>query len=66
MGQAVTAEEFTQMRKILFRTQQEVATALGVNQTTISRWETGRQPVPRLAQLALERLSMNNNRRKKK
>lgn len=60
----MTATDFKELRRRLFKSQQQAADALGVDQTTISRWETGSQPVPRMAELALERL--NSNRRKKK
>ena len=34
----------------------QLAAALGVHQTTVWRWQSGQQPVPKAAQLAIELL----------
>ena len=46
----MTAKEFKQkLSKLGFRTHAQAAEALGVSRTTVTEWETGRNPVPRWA-----------------
>ena len=51
----MTAKEFKQkLSKLGFRTHAQAAEALGVSRTTVTEWETGRNPVPRWAILFME------------
>jgi DNA-binding transcriptional regulator YiaG len=47
MGEDMTGRQFTRARKVLWPTQREAAAALGVAQTTVAKWETGVNKVPR-------------------
>jgi DNA-binding transcriptional regulator YiaG len=49
------AKEIAKLRERLGLTQQELAEMLGVHQTAVSHWETGR-PISSMARKALERL----------
>jgi DNA-binding transcriptional regulator YiaG len=50
----MTALQFTTRRKKLFRSQAQAAEAMGVDQSTLSRWETGCRPVPGIVVKFLE------------
>lgn len=54
----MTGADLVRMRRELGCSQVELARALGVTQTTISRWELGRAPIghPAILELALLRL----------
>ena len=44
----MTSEQFTKIRKKLWKSQQAAADDLGLIQATISHYETGRRPVPEI------------------
>jgi DNA-binding transcriptional regulator YiaG len=46
-------EEFRKLRESVGYTQVELAKAFGVYVRSISRWETGEFPIPKMAELAL-------------
>jgi DNA-binding transcriptional regulator YiaG len=46
-------DEFKKLRESVGYTQVELAKAFGVYVRSISRWETGEFPVPKMAELAL-------------
>ena len=50
----MTAIQFLTRRRRLFKNQYLAAEALGVSRTTVTEWETGRNPVPRWAILFME------------
>ena len=53
MGANDTAAEIRSLREVLGMTQEQLARAIGVSYSTVSRWETGRgRPSP----LAVQRL----------
>jgi transcriptional regulator with XRE-family HTH domain len=49
----MTNTELRRLRRQLRLTQHELAEALGVRMMTVSRWETGLNPIPPLAVTAL-------------
>ncbi len=55
------AAEFAAARIALGLSQSAIATALGVDQGTISRWESGKVRIPAAIQLALATLKVNSN-----
>jgi transcriptional regulator with XRE-family HTH domain len=56
-GSPMTPADLTARREQLGYSQHELARRLGVNQASISRWESGRQPIPAWLPLALEALA---------
>ncbi len=52
----MTSEDFKQTREKMRLTQTELAKRLEVTETTIYRWENGKGPIPRTAQLALKQI----------
>src|SRR5688572_22433734 len=50
------ARQFTDVRTQLRLSQSAIATALGVDQGTISRWEAGKARIPASMELALAKL----------
>lgn len=61
MYSAMTAKAFKQMREAKGYTQVELAREFDVKPLTVSRWERGEVPVPRLAKLALINLKHKPN-----
>lgn len=55
----MTAEEFIATRTHLGKSQSAIATVLGVDQGTISRWESGKARIPAAVELALATLKEN-------
>ena len=51
----MTANQFKRFRTKLWKNQREAAQALGVSQPTVTRWETGENPVPRMAQILIRK-----------
>jgi len=49
----MTKHEFKKLRKSIGLSQTKLAHEMGVTLRTISRWERGEFPIPRLAELAL-------------
>lgn len=49
-------EEFKNMRERMRLTQKELANRLEVTETTIYRWETGKNPIPKSVELALKQI----------
>jgi DNA-binding transcriptional regulator YiaG len=50
----MTAKQFERKRKLLWKSQAQAAEAIGVDQSAISNWETGRRPVPGIVVKFLE------------
>jgi DNA-binding XRE family transcriptional regulator len=59
---AMSREEFKEMRERLGLTSMALAKALGVNRTTVQRYERGITPVPRATQIALGALLAADDR----
>jgi transcriptional regulator with XRE-family HTH domain len=53
----ITAKAFKKMRKDKGYTQAGLAREFGISSITISRWERGAWPIPRLPELALTLLT---------
>jgi len=49
----VTKDKFKELRKRAGHTQASIAKAMGVHIRTVTRWEIGEWPVPRVVELAL-------------
>ena len=49
----MTPEDLKQWRELNGYTQQELATALGIYQVSVARWETGVRKIPSFLHLAL-------------
>ncbi len=58
------AKAFKEMRKAKGYTQVELAREFGINVITVSRWERGAFPVPRLPELALTLLGPKQKNKK--
>ena len=58
-------DEFRKLRESAGYTQVELAKALGVYVRSISRWETGEFPVPKMAELALRYIADQVKRKAK-
>ena len=56
IGIRMTAEEFKQARERMRLTQKDLASRLDVTETTIYRYETGVNPIPRTVELALKQI----------
>jgi len=57
----MTGNEFSTLRTALGLSQAAIAAALGVDQGTISRWESGKVRIPAAVELALTTLQENRN-----
>jgi DNA-binding XRE family transcriptional regulator len=58
-------DEFKKLRESVGYTQVELAKEFGVYVRSISRWETGKFPVPRMAELALRYIADQVKRKAK-
>lgn len=58
-------ETLIAIRNLAGLTQSGLADALGIHRTTVARWETGKQPIPKWVELALRGLilSVSSKRR---
>lgn len=52
----MTGEEFKQARERMRLTQTEIASRLGVTETTIYRWESDKAPISKAIELALKQI----------
>jgi DNA-binding XRE family transcriptional regulator len=52
----MTKKEFKQLRHLISLSQGKLAKEMGVTSRTITRWERGEFPIPRIAELALRNL----------
>lgn len=52
----MTKREFKQLRQLIGVSQTKLAKEMGVTIRTITRWERGEFPIPRIADLALRNL----------
>jgi transcriptional regulator with XRE-family HTH domain len=52
----MTKKEFKQLRQVIGLSQAKLAKEMGVTIRTITRWERGEFPIPRIAELALRNL----------
>ena len=52
----MTGDEFKQMREKMRLTQTELASRLGVAETTVYRWESGRAPIAKAIELAMKQI----------
>jgi len=52
----MTRKEFKQLRQLIGLSQAKLAKEMGVTIRTITRWERGEFPIPRIAELALRSL----------
>jgi transcriptional regulator with XRE-family HTH domain len=52
----MTKKEFKLLRSLIGLSQGKLAKELGVTTRTITRWERGEFPIPRIAELALRNL----------
>jgi len=49
----VTGKEFTKLRRSAGLTQAQLAREIDVTIRSLTRWETGETPIPKIAELAL-------------
>ena len=61
----MSAKDFKKKREAKRYTQAELASALDVDVMTVSRWERGAVPVPRMAELALSALKSRPKTKRK-
>jgi len=54
----MTKRQFRNLRKSIGLSQTKLAQEMGVTLRTITRWETGEFPIPRIAELALKTVVM--------
>ena len=54
----MTKRQFRELRKSTGLSQTKLAQEMGVTLRTVSRWETGEFPIPRIAVLALKTVVM--------
>ena len=52
----MTGEEFKQAREKMRLTQTELASRLGVTETTLYRWENGKAPISKAIELAMRQI----------
>ena len=50
----MTKKQFKKLRKSIHLSQTKLAQEMGVTLRTVSRWERGNFPIPRIAELALK------------
>lgn len=55
----MTPADLKTIRDALGLTQQALADRLDVHRVTVAKWETGAQPIPQIAQLAVMGLAQN-------
>lgn len=53
----MTPAEFRDTRKAMGLTQAELAAELDVSRSQVYRWENGRAPVPRMAEIAIGQIA---------
>lgn len=53
----MTPADLRLLRAGLRLTQQQLADRLGINRHTVKKWESGRHPVSRMAEILLRRLT---------
>ena len=54
----MTPDAFRDAREALGHTQAQLAEALDLTRQTVNRYENGREPIPRVVVLAMERLAL--------
>ena len=54
----MTKRQFRKLRNSIGLSQTKLAREMGVTLRTVSRWETGEFPIPRIAELALKTVVM--------
>ena len=59
----MTIEELKRARKRLGMTQEELATALGMRQTSVARMEIGYQPIMRTTELSVKYLLLTMSKK---
>lgn len=57
----MTRREFKQLRNQLGLSQQKLAALMGTTAATISRWESGKRPIPEIAARLLTLLSQRQS-----
>jgi len=60
----VSDREFKRMRKSIGYSQAKLAKEMGVTVRSITRWETGQFPIPKMAELALRFVVQQASNRK--
>lgn len=58
----MTAQQMKAARSKLDMTQEQFAQALGVDRTSVARWETGEAPIDQRTKMAVEHLGCNGRK----
>ena len=62
----VTGDEFRKLRESVGYTQAKLSKEIDVAIRSLTRWETGETPIPKIAELALRYVAEKNRERKKR
>lgn len=62
----MTGSEFKKLRESIGYTQASLSKEIDVTIRSLTRWETGETPIPKIAELALKYVAERNQGRKKR